>query len=96
MPTYEYECNVCRERFELFQSITERPVKKCPRCNKPAAKRLIGAGAGIIFKGTGFYQTDYRSTEYKEKAKAESSATTASSTAAGTDTGTKAGKKDKK
>ncbi|MBL7157841.1 MAG: zinc ribbon domain-containing protein [Candidatus Omnitrophica bacterium] len=59
MPTYEYECKNCKERFELFQSMTAEPVKVCPKC-KGGVKRLIGAGAGIIFKGNGFYATDYR------------------------------------
>jgi len=58
--------------FELFQSMTARPVRKCPRCGKAKARRLIGTGAGIIFKGSGFYQTDYRSESYKKAAKAES------------------------
>jgi predicted nucleic acid-binding Zn ribbon protein len=62
----------------LFQGITEPPVKKCPHCGKRTAKRLIGAGAGIIFKGSGFYQTDYRSEEYKSKAKADSATATVS------------------
>lgn len=64
MPTYEYECKKCG-KFELFQRITEEKIKKCPTCKRPV-KRLLGAGAGIIFKGTGFYQTDYRSDSYKQ------------------------------
>ncbi|GHV19359.1 hypothetical protein AGMMS49959_04060 [Planctomycetales bacterium] len=60
MPTYDYECDACGEKFELFQAITAAPVKKCPHCGKPKARRLIGAGAGIIFKGGGFYETDYK------------------------------------
>jgi len=60
MPTYEYECRQCRHRFELFQSITEEPVKRCPKCGKNAARRLFGGGLGIIFKGSGFYTTDYK------------------------------------
>jgi len=59
MPTYEYECRKCNDRFELFQSITANPVKRCPKCGG-GVKRLIGSGAGIIFKGSGFYATDYR------------------------------------
>jgi putative FmdB family regulatory protein len=77
MPTYEYECSACGHRYELFQSITAKPVKKCPSCHRPTAKRLIGAGAGIIFKGSGFYATDYRSEGYKTAAKAETESTTA-------------------
>ncbi len=60
MPTYDYVCGKCGHRFELFQRITEKPVKKCPRCGASAAKRLIGAGAGLIFRGSGFYCTDYK------------------------------------
>ncbi len=70
MPTYDYECVSCGHRFERFQSITAEPLRKCPECGKKV-NRLIGAGAGIIFKGSGFYQTDYRSDSYKKKAKAE-------------------------
>lgn len=59
MPTYEYECQNCGYTFEKFQSMTEKPLKICPKCSK-AVKRLIGSGSGIIFKGAGFYATDYR------------------------------------
>lgn len=76
MPTYDYECESCGHKFEQFQSITARPMKKCPGCGKPKLHRLIGAGAGIIFKGSGFYQTDYRSESYKSAAKAETGGTT--------------------
>lgn len=78
MPTYEYECSSCGHRFEEFQSITAKPLEKCPKCGK-AVKRLIGNGGGIIFKGSGFYQTDYRSKEYKERAKSDTSTSTSSS-----------------
>jgi len=77
MPTYEYECSSCGHRFEEFQSITAKPMEKCPKCGK-AVKRLIGNGGGIIFKGSGFYQTDYRSKEYKEKAKSDAPTSTSS------------------
>jgi len=60
MPTYEYKCKHCKHRFEALQSITARPLKKCPECGRNGLRRLIGAGAGIIFKGSGFYATDYR------------------------------------
>jgi len=76
MPTYSYICQDCGYEFEQFQSINARPLRKCPRCGKRGLKRLIGAGAGIIFRGSGFYQTDYRSESYKkaaEKDKGESS-----------------------
>jgi len=79
MPTYEYECDSCHHRYELFQSITAKPTKKCPACGKRTAKRLIGAGASIIFKGSGFYQTDYRSDSYKKAAKAETDAASGTS-----------------
>ena len=68
MPTYEYKCLNCDTRFDQFQSITEDAIEQCPTCNGKV-KRLIGAGAGLIFKGSGFYITDYRSDGYKESAK---------------------------
>jgi len=71
MPTYEYICQGCGCRFERFQSITAKPVRICPKCGKRKVKRLIGTGAGIIFKGSGFYQTDYRSESYKKGAESE-------------------------
>jgi putative FmdB family regulatory protein len=71
VPTYEYECDACGKRFEEFQSITAAPIRKCPMCGKRKVRRLIGAGAGIIFKGSGFYQTDYRSESYKSAAAKE-------------------------
>ena len=78
MPTYDYLCDNCGHKFEKFQSITARPLRKCPECGKKQLKRLIGAGAGIIFKGSGFYETDYRSESYKEaKKKEEKTATEA-------------------
>jgi len=78
MPTYDYLCDSCGHKFEKFQSITARPLRKCPECGKKQLKRLIGAGAGIIFKGSGFYETDYRSESYKEaKKKEEKTATEA-------------------
>lgn len=60
MPTYEYECEACGHAFEQFQSMSDKPVKKCPDCKKLKVRRLIGSGAGIIFKGSGFYETDYK------------------------------------
>ena len=71
MPTYEYLCENCGHTFEQFQSITAKPLKKCPDCKKPKLKRLIGTGAGIIFRGSGFYETDYRSDGYKKDQKAD-------------------------
>ena len=72
MPTYEYQCEACGHKFERFQPITAEPIRKCPECGKNKVKRLIGIGAGMIFKGSGFYITDYRDKSYTEKAKAES------------------------
>lgn len=71
MPTYDYTCENCGYEFEQFQSITAKSLRKCPNCAKPALKRLIGAGAGLIFKGAGFYETDYRSESYKKAEKSE-------------------------
>lgn len=79
MPTYEYACDSCGHEFEEFQSITAKPLRKCPECKKPALRRLIGTGAGIIFKGSGFYQTDYRSDSYKKAAEKETGGTSAKS-----------------
>lgn len=69
MPTYDYRCSACGHEFEEFQSITASPLKKCPKCGKAKLVRLIGTGAGVIFKGSGFYETDYRSEGYKKSAK---------------------------
>ncbi len=74
MPTYEYVCEACDHAFEQFQSITASPLRKCPDCGKSKLKRLIGTGAGVIFKGSGFYETDYRSDSYRKAAKAEKDA----------------------
>lgn len=74
MPTYDYQCQACSHTFEEFQSITADPLKKCPACGKNKLQRLIGTGAGVLFKGSGFYQTDYRSDSYKQAAKKESEA----------------------
>ncbi|MDP6445361.1 MAG: zinc ribbon domain-containing protein [Pirellulaceae bacterium] len=68
MPTYEYECNACGHNFEVFQSFSEAVKRKCPECGKRKLERLIGGGAAIVFKGSGFYQTDYRSAEYQKSA----------------------------
>src|SRR4051812_27389112 len=72
MPTYEYQCENCGHRFEKFQSIKAPAIRKCPECGKNTVKRLLGTGAGIIFKGSGFYTTDYRSESYKSDAKSDS------------------------
>ncbi len=74
MPTYEYLCEACGHEFELFQAMSASVKRKCPDCGKLKLKRLIGAGAGVIFQGSGFYQTDYRSDSYKKAAEAEKKA----------------------
>ncbi|MBN1354054.1 MAG: zinc ribbon domain-containing protein [Candidatus Omnitrophica bacterium] len=71
MPTYEYECGKCGNIFEIFQNITAKPVKTCPKC-KGRVKRLIGKGAGIIFKGHGFYATDYKKGKNPDSVKCDS------------------------
>ncbi len=73
MPTYEYECTNCEYLFERFQSMTDEPVKRCPRC-RHKVRKLLSGGAGMIFKGSGFYTTDYRSENYKKRAKEDSEA----------------------
>ena len=78
MPTYDYECEACDHKFEMYQPITAKPIRKCPKCGKTKVRRLIGAGAGIIFKGSGFYCTDYRSDSYKKDAKSDTAPAAAS------------------
>ena len=72
MPTYDYVCDACDHKFELLQSFKDEVKKKCPECGKSKLRRLFGTGAAILFKGSGFYTTDYRSESYKQKAAAES------------------------
>jgi len=72
MPTYDYKCTNCEYEFEKFQSMTARPLRKCPNCGKQTLNKLIGTGAAVIFKGSGFYQTDYPSDSYKQSVKKES------------------------
>ncbi|HWB20296.1 MAG TPA: FmdB family zinc ribbon protein [Phycisphaerales bacterium] len=74
MPTYEYVCEKCGHEFELFQQMSDAVKRKCPKCGKSALKRKIGIGAGVIFKGSGFYETDYRSESYTKAAEAEQKA----------------------
>src|SRR5438132_13982622 len=71
MPTYEYHCDACEHNFDEFQSFSEKPLKKCPKCKKSKLRRLFGIGAAVLFKGSGFYQTDYRSESYKAAAKSD-------------------------
>ncbi len=74
MPTYDYVCDACDHKFELYQGINDPVKRKCPECGKQKLRRLIGAGLAIMFKGSGFYQTDYRSEGYKKQAAADKSA----------------------
>ena len=93
MPTYEYECQKCQHRYELYQSIKDAPKKTCPQC-KGRVKRLLGTGAGLLFKGSGFYITDYRKAGYKEAAKKDTAAPNTSSTSStGSDAAKPAAKK---
>lgn len=73
MPTYDYKCENCGHTFEAFQSMKEEALKKCPECGKETLRRLIGAGAGLIFKGSGFYLTDYKNTSNKSSSSEEKS-----------------------
>jgi putative FmdB family regulatory protein len=82
MPTYEYKCKSCGNKWDLFQSMTAKHIRKCPACGKNTAERQFGTGAAIIFKGSGFYETDYRSEDYKKAAEADSKAAEADSKAA--------------
>ncbi len=87
MPTYDYQCDACAHEFELFQSISDSVKSKCPKCGKLKLRRLFGTGAAIVFKGSGFYQTDYRSESYKkgaEKAKSRKKPSSKDKTVAGT------------
>jgi putative FmdB family regulatory protein len=79
MPTYDYECDACGHAFELYQQISEDPKKKCPECGKSKLRRLFGTGAALMFKGSGFYQTDYRSESYKKASEADKKSTTSDS-----------------
>lgn len=71
MPTYEYICKSCKHAHEEFQTMSAKPLRKCPACGRNTLERQIGTGAGVIFKGGGFYQTDYRSDSYKKSAEAD-------------------------
>ncbi len=78
MPTYEYQCDACDHNFDEFQSMSEPALTKCPKCGKKKLRRLFGGGAAILFKGSGFYETDYRSDSYRQAAKADQEASTGS------------------
>jgi putative FmdB family regulatory protein len=96
MPTYDYECQACGHTFELFQTISESLKRKCPECNKLKLKRLFGTGAAVMFKGSGFYETDYRSDSYKKAAEADKKSSEPASTESKSDSGTSSEKKTSK
>jgi putative FmdB family regulatory protein len=79
MPTYDYECAACGHEFEVFQRISESPKRKCPECGRKRLRRMFGTGAAVVFKGSGFYQTDYRSDSYRKGAEAEKTSQSSSS-----------------
>jgi putative FmdB family regulatory protein len=97
MPTYDYVCDACQHEFELFHSIKDEPKRKCPECGRNKLRRLIGPGAAIVFKGSGFYKTDYRSESYKKGAAADKKGAAAEkSSAAGGDAKSEAKSEPKK
>jgi putative FmdB family regulatory protein len=81
MPTYEYACDACKHQFDELQSFSDSPLTKCPKCGKKKLRRLFGTGAAVLFKGSGFYQTDYRSESYKSGEKKEADSTKPAETA---------------
>lgn len=92
VPTYDYKCEACEHVWEEFQSIKAEATKVCPSCGKPSARRQIGGGAGIIFRGSGFYLTDYRSDSYKKGAEADKQAQSGGSSSKGSgESGSKGG-----
>ena len=94
MPTYDYQCDACDHLFEIYQGINDDKLKKCPDCGKRKLRRLLGTGSAVVFKGSGFYQTDYRSESYKKAAAADKPAEKKSSgEGASTSSGSKGGSK---
>jgi putative FmdB family regulatory protein len=91
MPTYEYHCDACEHNFDEFQSMSEATLTKCPKCGKKKLRRVFGTGAAILFKGSGFYETDYRSESYKSAAKKDQEGPAKSSGDAGGTSGGSAG-----
>ena len=87
MPTYEYQCQSCKRIHETFQTITAKPLTKCPRCKTGKLKRLLGSGSGFLFKGSGFYITDYRSKSYREGKKRDEQSKPSSSPSSPTSSG---------
>ena len=96
MPTYDYLCDACNHEFELFQSIKAEPEKKCPECGKKKLRRLIGPGAALVFKGSGFYKTDYRSESYKKAAAADKPSSASTSKDSGVSSSSTKSKESKK
>lgn len=89
MPTYDYRCKACGHELEIFHSMSQAPKRKCPECGALKLERQIGLGGGILFKGGGFYETDYRSHSYKQGAEAEKKATEKGSAGGSSDKKTK-------
>ena len=89
MPNYDYVCETCGHEWELFQSMNDSPAKSCPKCKKRKARRKIGLGAGIIFKGSGFYETDYKRTAEPEKKEAKAQSSVDSESSKSSDSGEK-------
>jgi putative FmdB family regulatory protein len=97
MPTYDYECDACGHEFELFQGINDPLQRKCPQCGKLKLRRLFGTGAAVVFKGSGFYTTDYRSDSYKKAAeKDKKSGESKSSDSSGTSSSEKSSSSESK
>lgn len=94
MPTYDYECDACHHKFELYQSISAEPEKTCPACKKKKLRRLIGTGGAVMFKGSGFYQTDYRSDSYKKSAASDSKSTSSDSSGASSSSSSESSKSE--
>ena len=96
MPTYDYRCKACGHELEIFHSISDSPKRKCPKCSKLKLERQIGTGAAVIFKGSGFYETDYRSESYKKGESASKKALSDSKSSADKDTKKSTSKPDEK
>ena len=89
MPTYDYRCGACEHEFELFQSFSDGVKRKCPECGRLKLRRLIGAGAAVMFKGSGFYETDYRSKSYQKDAAADKKPSSSSKDSSSKDSSSK-------